>query len=128
MNVEHYIYYYDKFGTIQKFRMSDAFDMWVDHHGGKKQFLESLNKLLHSPTYSDYQIGLAFTTFFQKSIGSIITDDDVVKQDYLYNPEFYAMYIARVSHDYQTRIFSPQNIIVIIILVLATMGLISMCE
>lgn len=127
MTTEHYIYYRDRFGTTQKFKMSDAFNQWVDYHGGKKQFLEVVGKMSNSSLYTS--IDISFMAYFQKLVGGeIIFHDENINNDFLLNPDFYIMYIKRVAEEYENRTFSPQSIFTIVVMVLAIFGLIKMCS
>lgn len=128
MQTVHYIYFYDRFDTIQKIEFSKAFDMWVNHHGGKRQFLESLRKSQNNSLLM-LNIVLTFSEYFENTFDAkYVMDHPDINQEYLYDMEFFNMYIMRVADDYNNRIIQPSNIITPIIIGLAILGLVSMCN
>lgn len=123
---EHYIHYYDQFHTIQKQKMSDVFRLWVKSKGGNKLFLDYINSI------ADYPMSILMDEFFRFFAhtfkGEVIFDEDVIQQDYIFDPELYRMYLRRVEHEHNNRAMSPQSILTIVILALAIVGLVKLCS
>ncbi|MGV3609846.1 MAG: hypothetical protein ACO1N0_02785 [Fluviicola sp.] len=122
----HYIQYLDKFGTLQRIKFSEVFDMWVDSLGGKRSFIDKLSK---SPPSEILTIPVIFLLYFGEKFQATIPED--VDQEFIYDLDFYQMYINRVASDVDNAPLgrnSVQSIVTLIIVGLAILGLVSLCK
>lgn len=128
MNTEHIIHYYDKFGAIQKVKVSEVFEIWVNHNGGAKEFLRAFSE---TRSIDRLNIPYVFLAYFQEKFSAVLPeydDPNFNDQDYIFNPELYFMYVRRLNSHYQDRVTNPHNIAFLVLVSLAILGLVSLCS
>lgn len=121
------IIYYNRFTkAVRKMDFEEAFKTWVEENGGRTNFLIEINKL---GVFEIDCLPITFLTFFKNKFDATLpNEDDENYRDFIYDVDLYKRYISRLKKDYDERPTSPKNIIFIVIIVFAIIGVIKSCN
>lgn len=120
------INYYDKNKTRKSIEFVQVLNRWVEYNGGAKEFLRDFKRL---NDVDHLQIPSQFISYFLITYNATLPDEEDERyQHFLYDLQFYLVVIQEIDAIHNTRLSSPNNIITLVIIALAIIGLISMCS
>ena len=125
------IYYYNiqlsrKSGSIRSIPFESVFKSWIIANGGVSEFLKYIETL--HPIELE-MIHFSFLEFFMRRYNAILpVEEDVYFQEHLFNVDFYLLHIRQLKDNYENRVTSVGNIVFLVIVDLAIIGLVSLCS
>lgn len=120
------IYYLNQDGELRTVDFNQVLSQWISINGGLHNVIQEINKMNSTEREGIY---LGFIKFFTEKYNCQLPDyESNFHQSELYNSDLYLQALFKLQYEHNTRPSSPHNILFIIILAFAVLGILSMCR